>query len=158
MMKPVYVRELEVIYKKRCAPRDAVLLRSFTKPKLVHEAFRFIASYPKEVFLCLLLDGQCHVLGYETVSIGSEGSTPVVASCAFRAAVNIGAAKVIFLHNHPGGSVRPSSEDEQTTKKLIEAGRILGIQVLDHLIIGDEVYTSLQELGYFNNSNSIEER
>ena len=67
----------------------------------------------------------------------------------FKRAVLQNAASIIICHNHPSGDITPSQEDINITKRLYEAGRILGIELLDHIIIGDNKYTSLKEKGVF---------
>ena len=69
---------------------------------------------------------------------------------AFKSAVNKSAAAVIFIHNHPSGDPSPSEEDILVTKRLCEAGKILGIQVHDHVIIGDGTHVSMREKGYID--------
>ena len=156
-MQSSYVREIEMVYKKNGTSRNGVPLHKVTDPQDVHVAFSFIAQYPKEVFLTLLLDSTGGVLGYETVSIGSEICAPVVASCAFRGAVHLGAARVIFIHNHPGGSLIPSDEDQRTTGVLVEAGKLLGIEVMDHVVIGQKGYYSFKEHGALPSASSSEQ-
>ncbi len=98
----------------------------------------------KEHFECILLDTKGHVISMEKGSIGELSSTIVHPREVFTAAVRKSAASVVFGHNHPSGDPEPSGEDIETTRRLIEAGKILGISVLDHIIIGDGTYTSLQ--------------
>lgn len=148
-----FVRELEVVFKDCPKSPEGEVLDQYTSPQRVFEAFRFVARYPKEVFLSLLLDVKNRVIGYETISVGTESCAPVVASCAFRAAVHAGATRVIFLHNHPSGLPEPSEEDERTTKLLVEAGRILKVEVLDHLVIGETGFFSMAMAGFVPKGN-----
>ncbi len=101
----------------------------------------------KEHFLCVCLNQKCEVLGWEEVSVGELASAPVHPREAFLKAVRMSAAGVIFLHNHPTGDPEPSKADFQVTDRLVQCGRLLGIRVLDHIIIGDGVYRSLGDLG-----------
>jgi DNA repair protein RadC len=101
----------------------------------------------KEQFLALLLDGKNRLIRQVRISEGSLTSSVVHPREAFLPAVRASAAGVIFAHNHPSGDPTPSSEDIAVTGQLREAGRILGINVLDHLIIGAGVYRSLAEEG-----------
>jgi DNA repair protein RadC len=66
-----------------------------------------------------------------------------------KSAILSNAASIIVGHNHPSGNTKPSKEDIEVSKRLVEAGHILGIGVLDHLIVGSDEYTSLKEKGYF---------
>ena len=104
--------------------------------------------YRKEYFNALLLNSKGVMICEENISIGDLSGSIVHPREAFRSAVNKSAAAVIFIHNHPSGDPSPSGEDILITKRLCEAGRILGIQVFDHVIIGDGVHVSLKEEGY----------
>jgi DNA repair protein RadC len=86
------------------------------------------------VFAALLLDAKHRIIGVHVVSIGSLTESPAHPREVFRAAIVAGAAAVIFGHNHPSGDVTPSPEDVATTRRLIEAGMLLGINVLDPVI------------------------
>lgn len=101
----------------------------------------------KEHFIALLLSTKNHVLAIPTISLGSLNASVVHPRELFRAAINHSAAAVILVHNHPSGDPSPSQEDIALTKRLIEAGRILDISVLDHVIIGDGRYISFKEKG-----------
>ena len=102
---------------------------------------------PREHFIIVLLSTKNHVLAMPTISIGSLNASIVHPRELFREAINYSAAAVILVHNHPSGDPTPSSEDTLLTKKLVEAGKILEIHVLDHIIIGDNKYVSLKEKG-----------
>ncbi|MGI6177980.1 MAG: RadC family protein [Eubacterium sp.] len=102
----------------------------------------------KEHFKIVLLDSKGHVIYTENVSTGELSGAPVHPREAFSRAVRMSAASVIFVHNHPSGDPEPSDEDIATTKRLVEAGRLLGIKVLDHIITGDGSYISLAAGGY----------
>lgn len=100
----------------------------------------------KELFKALLLNAKGEILSIETVSVGELTSTPVHPREVFNQAVRKSAAAVIFVHNHPSGDPTPSKEDIETTKRLIECGQILGICVLDHIVIGEGVFASINAL------------
>jgi DNA repair protein RadC len=80
----------------------------------------------------------------ETVSVGGLASSLVHPREVFKPAIKRSAASVILIHNHPSGDPTPSAEDVNITKRLIESGKLLGIEVLDHIIIGDGRYVSLK--------------
>ena len=101
----------------------------------------------REVFMALLLDARNCVLSRETVSLGSLSASIVHPREVFRTAVERGAASVILVHNHPSGNAEPSPEDIALTRRLAEAGTLLGIEVLDHLVIGRGDYVSLKNRG-----------
>ncbi|MEW9673574.1 RadC family protein [Ammoniphilus sp. 3BR4] len=85
--------------------------------------------------------------GVEKVSVGSLNSAIVDPREVFKAAILHNAASIIVGHNHPSGDPTPSREDLSVTNRLVEAGKILGIEVLDHLILGEERFQSLKESG-----------
>lgn len=99
----------------------------------------------KECFWSLLLDGKNRMLQLLRVSEGSLTSSPAHPREVFRPAVQVAAAAVIFVHNHPSGDPTPSQEDIQLTRRLAETGKILGIRALDHVIIGDDSYFSFAD-------------
>ncbi|NMB96156.1 MAG: DNA repair protein RadC [Clostridiaceae bacterium] len=101
----------------------------------------------KEVFKVLLLNTKNHLIKQMNVSVGSLNASIVHPREVFSEAVKTGCSSVIFVHNHPSGDPEPSKEDIDTTRKLADAGKILGINVLDHIIIGNGIYVSLKEKG-----------
>ena len=102
-----------------------------------------------EIFIAVLLDAKHRVIRDFTVSQGSLTVSIVHPREVFNLAVRESAAAVIFVHNHPSGDSQPSSEDYALTQRLLEAGEILGIRVLDHVVIGDGQYVSFADEGYF---------
>ena len=98
----------------------------------------------REHFLVLLLNARHEVLGKETVSIGSLNASIVHPREVFKPAITASAASVILVHNHPSGDPEPSEEDLTITKRLVEAGELLGIQVLDHVIVASRGVVSLR--------------
>lgn len=101
----------------------------------------------REHFRVMLLNTKNRVLGLETVSIGSLNASLVHPREVFKNAIQRSAAAMILMHNHPSGDPSPSPEDLEITVRLCEAGRLLGIEILDHIIIGDHVYASFREKG-----------
>jgi DNA repair protein RadC len=101
----------------------------------------------REHFRALLLNTKNEVIAREIVSIGTLNSSTVHPRELFKNAIRRNAAAVILLHNHPSGDPTPSQEDLDVTRRLWEAGRIIGIEVLDHLIIGDNKYVSFKAEG-----------
>jgi len=101
----------------------------------------------KEILKSLLMDTKNRVLAIRTVSIGDLSSSIVHPREVFKDAVVISAAALIVAHNHPSGDPTPSAEDVAVTKRLIGAGEIMGIDLLDHIVIGDGVFVSLKERG-----------
>lgn len=107
-----------------------------------------MASLNQEHFVALFLNVKNEVLHKQTLFIGSLNSSIVHPREIFREAVKRSAASIIVAHNHPSGNPSPSPEDIEVTKRLIEAGSIMGIEVLDHVIIGNHQFLSLKEKGY----------
>ena len=99
----------------------------------------------KEYFKVLLLNTKNEIIMIENISIGSLNSSVVHPREVFSTAVRKSACSVIAVHNHPSGNPEPSQTDIDVTRRLAEAGELLGIKVLDHLIIGDGTYVSLKE-------------
>lgn len=103
----------------------------------------------KEHFFVILLDTRNQYLGKDKVSIGSLDTSIVHPREVFKPALSFSAASVILAHNHPSGDPEPSEEDIKLTKRLVEAAQIIGIDVLDHIIIGDQKYLSLKARNLF---------
>ncbi|MDD4237951.1 MAG: DNA repair protein RadC [Desulfotomaculaceae bacterium] len=101
----------------------------------------------RENFRILLLSTKNHVIGIETVSVGTLNLSLVHPREVFRNAIKKSANSIIMVHNHPSGDPTPSSDDFSITEQLTKAGAIIGIQVLDHVIIGDGKFISLKERG-----------
>lgn len=101
----------------------------------------------REIFKALLLNPRGEIISIETVSVGELTSTLVHPREVFSQAVKRSAAGIVFVHNHPSGNPEPSEEDIKTTERLVACGKLLGIVVIDHIIIGDGQYCSMQSLG-----------
>ncbi len=106
-----------------------------------------IKDQRKEYFLCLYLNGRNQVIHKEVISIGSLSASIVHPREVFQVAVHHSAASIILAHNHPSGDVSPSKDDIELTGRLVKAGEIMGIEVLDHIIIGTGDFLSLKERG-----------
>ena len=98
----------------------------------------------KEHFLVLCLDTRNRLINCKPVSMGSLDTSIVHPREVFKEAVSSSAASVIFVHNHPSGDPEPSKEDVELTKRLVKAGEIVGIDVLDHIVVCDRSYLSLK--------------
>ena len=111
---------------------------------LLMPRFRYAA---KESFIAVLLSTKNHVLKTPVISVGSLNASIVHPRELFREAINASAASVILAHNHPSGDPAPSPEDVDLTHKLVAAGKLLDIPVLDHVVLGDGKYISFKEKG-----------
>lgn len=132
------VKDGSVLYSPRqiSSPGDCVEL-----------ARRIIDNSDREAFIVIALDSKNQPTAIETVSIGSLNASIVHPREVFKMAILSNAASIIIAHNHPSGNSYPSKEDIAVTKRLSDAGGILGISVIDHVIIGDDEYTSFKEQG-----------
>lgn len=106
-----------------------------------------MGSLPQENLRTILLDTKNRVLDSPTVYVGNVNSSIIRVAEIFREAVRENATAIIVAHNHPSGDPTPSPEDVRVTRSIIEAGRLLGIEVLDHLVIGHQRFVSLKERG-----------
>ena len=98
--------------------------------------------------MAVLLDNKNRIIKVESeVTKGSLTSSIVHPREAFKAAIKESAASMVFIHNHPSGDPEPSKEDLQITSRLAEAGNIVGIKILDHIIIGNDKYVSFKDRG-----------
>jgi DNA repair protein RadC len=103
----------------------------------------------KEYFLAVLLDTRNQLIRVAEISIGTLDTSLVHPREVFKEAISASASSVIFAHNHPSGDIEASEDDIALTKRLAQAGEIVGIGVLDHIIIGGKSFTSLKRLGLF---------
>ena len=102
----------------------------------------------KEHFKCLLINSRGEILEEHEVSVGDLNSSASHPREVFSPALRRSAGSVAFVHNHPSGDPAPSAADIDSTRRLVEAGELLGIPVIDHIIIGDGTYVSMKGLGY----------
>jgi len=123
------------------------VLSAMDAAKLVVPQF---GSQPVEQFGLLLLDTRHRLLRTTRLSVGSLDTSVVHPREVFRAAVAGGAAAILLFHNHPSGDPTPSEDDIALTRRLIRAGDLMGIVVLDHIIVAENSYASLRERGYLS--------
>jgi DNA repair protein RadC len=140
VMRCKVVRERQVSYYEQAvdSPDSAVeLLRALG-----------LEDAAEEYFYVICLGTRSNITGIHEVSHGELSSTMVHPREVFKRALANNAYGIIVAHNHPSGDPTPSDEDIVTTKRLVDAGELLGIKVLDHIIIGDGTYESLKVCGY----------
>lgn len=127
---------------RRTAPvvHDAVSVANVARQLGMHDRDR-------EVFLVLHLDVKNRVISHEVMGVGHLTSALVHPREVFKAAILANAAAVVVVHNHPSGDPEPSREDAELMRRLMRAGQLLGIPVLDHVVIGDDRHVSLAERG-----------
>ena len=147
----IQLRQIKAIYENITVSEEVTnYLKTgtrFTAPRQVYEAFSFLMQETKEMFICLHLDGKNRIICMDLVSIGSLNQSIVHMRSVFQTACISNAAALICVHQHPSGDPTPSSEDIAITRRLKEAGELMGIKVLDHIIIGDGEYLSFVERG-----------
>lgn len=119
----------------------------FTSSHEVFALFNFLKYETKEHFLALHLDSKNRILCLDKVSSGSLNASIVHPREVFKTALLSSAAAILFIHNHPSGNAEPSREDLELTTRLKQAGDLLGLRVLDHIIIGEDRYVSLADKG-----------
>lgn len=126
------------------------LPRESGSPEDAYKAITTITNVQEEaqeVFGILILNTKNKIVAVHEISRGTLSSTPLHPREVFKPAVLHNAAAIICFHNHPSGDTEPSKDDIEATKRLIEAGKIMGIEILDHIIVGDDRYVSLKERG-----------
>lgn len=141
-MTRLYVREAVINYRPTKLP--VTVIRSSADAVTYFEDIRLRTT---EHFQVLALDAKNRVVAQYTLSKGTTTYTVVDLKDLFRFAILANAVGIILGHNHPSGSHEPSADDITLTHKIVETGTMLDIKVLDHLILGDEGYVSLADLG-----------
>lgn len=117
-----------------------------SSPAEVQKAFLRIAGEAlQEHMMVFLVNAKNRITHYETISIGTLNQTIVHPRDVFRSAITHNAASIILAHNHPSGDNAPSDEDVEVTKRMAEAGKIIGIPLLDHVIVGCGYYSFKEE-------------
>lgn len=142
----MFVREISVSYKALDTPKIRVNV-----PQLVAEFVRSrIGNESREHFSVLCINNKNMVVGYHTASIGTVTESIVHPREVYSVAILTGASGIIVCHNHPSGNVEPSRHDIETTRRLVEAGKIIGIPLVDHILVGfaTDEFKSLKEMGY----------
>ena len=142
----VFVAAFELT--RRGLSKGIGVLPVISRPLDVVPALADIVGQRKEFFVCLFLNARNQVIHKEVVSIGSLCASIVHPREVFRAAVQHSAASVILAHNHPSGDASPSKADIDLTQRLVDAGRIMGIDVLDHIVVAESDFVSFKERGW----------
>jgi len=126
------------------------LPRAIVDPEQAYKAIITITSIEEEaqeVFGILILNSKHKIVAVHEISRGTLNRSILHPREVFKPAVLHNAAAIICFHNHPSGDTEPSKDDIEATKRLIEAGKIMGIEILDHIIVGDDGYVSLKKMG-----------
>lgn len=150
LTKTLRMRVMRPVYSREVIREDMpvyIETKRFTSPLQVFEMFRDLVLETKEHFLCLHLDGKNRIVCLDRVSVGSLNQSIVNVREVLKSALLSSAAAILLVHNHPTGDPNPSNEDIAITRRLKEAGELICIPVLDHIIIGDGQYVSFVERG-----------
>ena len=142
-MKTRYIQKIEMRQTK-----VSEKIFKFTEPERIAKSSIVkdeLLNSDREKFMAICLNTANVVTAYEVVSIGSLTSSIVHPRESYKLAIKSNACSIIFVHNHPSGNINPSNDDIAITKRLVEAGKILGIRVLDHIIVGGDKYFSFSD-------------
>ena len=140
-IKKIELRARTIKVSEQSAPYGEILNPS----DVVQAASQVLDGEEQEVFLVFMLNIKNKILGFSEIARGSVDACPVDPRAVFRTAVLMGASGVILAHCHPSGDPTPSQHDIALTTRLMEAGNLLGIKVLDHVIIAGTSWISLEE-------------
>ena len=144
----ITLRELTIRYsvKADATGQPVVIGRTLSTPAASAGALTaLLQDEPGEVFAILCLSTKHRVIAYHEVSRGTLDATLVHPREVFKAALLSNAASIILTHNHPSGDPTPSPDDNHLTRRLVDAGKLIGVEVLDHIIVGDGRYYSFKE-------------
>ena len=120
-----------------------------TTPDDAYNLLKRYRNLKQEQFIVITLNGAHNPISVSIVSIGLVNSTVVHPREVFIRAIQDNASAIIICHNHPSGSLEPSTEDNDITERMCEAGELIGIKVIDHIIFSKNGYASLRRDGYF---------
>jgi DNA repair protein RadC len=125
---------------------DRKRYNAVTSPEILYNIIKSkISNFAKEHFFVISLDTRNNYIGIDEISIGTLTASLVHPRETFESAIKRHAAHIIISHNHPSGETEPSEDDIKITKRLVDAGKIMGIEILDHLIITSNSYLSFKE-------------
>jgi len=146
--KRIFLKRIEARFINEMVRENtpAWVSKRFTSPRQIFEMFYELHLEAKEHFIALHLDGKNRIACYDRVSLGSLNQSIVHPREVFKTACLTSAAAILLVHNHPTGDPSPSREDLDITRRIKEAGDLLGIKLIDHIIIG-ESYLSFVEQG-----------
>lgn len=149
------IREVKALHLVACTDLARRILKarafrrhSFDLEEVLEWCQMEFGLQPQERFAAVFLDSRGQIISSRILTIGTQNQSLVSVRDAFRIALEQNAVSVLFVHNHPSGDVTPSREDVKTTEALDEAGRMMDIRVLDHLIVGGTEWFSMRQAGY----------
>ena len=148
MTTDLRVAEVGLTYKNRVPKKDRKqVLDSYTAYKIFKENFSDDTIDYRETFKVLYLNQNCQVLGCSTISEGGITQTMADVRLVLQGALLTNATGMILAHNHPSGSIRPSRQDDELTRKIVEAANLMDIKVNDHIILTNEEFYSYCDEG-----------
>ncbi len=147
------IGKVKAIQLKCIAELSVRMAQTLAKDELSYDHPETIANYymeslrhkEQEVLLCMMLDTKNHLLGEEIVSRGTVNASLISPRDLFLRALKYQAVHLILIHNHPSGDAAPSKEDIAITQRIFQAGELLDVHLLDHIVIGDRQYVSFRE-------------
>lgn len=142
LLRPVFSRE--VIREELPA---YITTDRYHSARQVFELFRDLVQESREIVIALHLDGKNRIACFDRVAVGSLSQAIIHPRDLYKSALLSSAAAIILVHNHPSGDPEPSREDLEISKRMKDAGELLGVRLLDHIIIGDGGYVSLADRG-----------
>ena len=142
-----YIAKVKVSLVKEGTVNERIVIESHYDAANLRFIRDELLASDREMLICLHLNIKHAVISYEIVSVGSLNFSVVHPRECFKGAMLANAAAVIVYHNHPSGDPEPSAEDVTVTKRLVDAGKILGIEVLDHIVFSDKGFVSLKDRG-----------
>ena len=142
MVAPVMIREAVVQYRGPRRKAGEVMRSPVDVARFIR---RVVGSDAREHFVTLMLDGRHRPIGYQRVSVGTATASLVHPREVFQTAIGLGAVALIVAHNHPSGDPSPSREDREVVSRLVQAGVLLGIPLLDSVVVADGGYHSMRE-------------
>ena len=144
-MKTIYRRRTAMVREQHSSYRRPELKAKITSAERVYTHLSEYQNLEREYFIVVTLDSASRVIETRVISIGTLNQSLVHPREVFRPAILDNAAGIIVAHNHPSGQVEPSIEDRRVTKRLKEVGKLVGIELLDHVILTDNGYYSFSE-------------
>jgi len=144
----IMVREIILKYRLRKVTEEELnngYLKKISRPEEAVNAIKDLADEGTEKFVCLFVNSKNRILVKQTVNTGTVNQANPIIREIFRYALACDAASLICGHNHPSGDPDPSDEDIKVTAKLVEAGKLMGIIVLDHLVVSSTSFYSFSE-------------
>jgi DNA repair protein RadC len=133
---------------RRYPVKEEAAAHKITRPEDALPLLREISNKKQEYFICITMNGAGEVIGNRIITVGLLNHSLVHPREVFADAITDRAASIICVHNHPSGTLEPSPQDLEVTRQLTEAGAILGIRLLDHLIVTKDGHLSMKERGY----------